>query len=150
MITEDALDGIVKSLESQPIEMEEFYERMGEYYPVAVGWLTRETDLLTKEEQDYHLYLGMVVLTLMADNELDDADPESLQSIEEKLWDKLNADHPNALNAQAEEVEDSDAVGIFLIDALHTDDELPFLTPPGAIASFARLNVLAKSVELIH
>ena len=150
MISEDALDAIIKSLESQPIEMEEFYERMSEYYPVAVGWLTRETDLLTQQEQDYHLYLGMVLLTLMADNEIPDPEPDNLQSLEETLWDQLNATHPRSLEVQAEEVEDSDAVGIFLIDALHTDDELPFLTHPGALASFARLNTLARSVELTH
>ena len=147
MITEEALDEIVKSLESQPLEMPEFYERMSEYYPAAVGWLTSQPGPLTSEEQDYQLYLGMILLTAMADNDLVDPEPEILQSREEKLWEEIN-DSKTPLQNRAEIVEDDDAVGIFLIDALHTDDELPFLTPPGAVAAYVRLQVLAHSVGL--
>jgi hypothetical protein len=149
MSTEEALDKIISSLESHPVEMEEFYERMSEYYPVAVGWLTDRSDPLTGDEEDYLLYLGMILLTLVANRELDDVDPPLLEEQEEHIWESLNADHPRSLEAQADKVNDDDTVGVFLIDALHSDEELPFLTPPGAIAGYARLYALAGAFGLI-
>ena len=150
MSTEEALDKIISSLESHPVEMDEFYERMGEYYPVTVGWLTNGSDPLTGDEEDYLLYLGMILLTLIAEKDLEDTEPGTLEQNEEHIWEQLNADHPRSLQVQAESVHDDDAVGIFLVDALHSDDELPFLTPPGAIASYARLYAVAGAFDLVR
>ena len=91
----------------------------------------------------------MILLTLIADKDLKEPDPESLEKIEEIIWEELNADHPTSLQAQADKVDDDDAVGIFLVDAFHTDEELPFLTPPGALAGFAKLFTLAKAYNLV-
>jgi len=149
MITEEGLDAIITSLETRPVEMEEFYERMSDFYPTAVGWLTDRSDPLTSEEEDYFLYLGMIVLTIAADQDHVDPQPEQLEKCEEKVWEQINEDHPKSLEAQADKVDDDDVVGIFLIDALHSDDELPFLTPPGALAGFARLHALSKAFKLV-
>jgi hypothetical protein len=130
--------------------MEEFYERMSEYYPVAVGWLTNRSDPLTGDEEDYLLYLGMILLTLIGERDLEDPEPKEFEDYEEQIWERLNSDHPRALEAQADLVDDTDAVGVFLIDALHSDEELPFLTPPGAIASYARLYALAGAFGLLN
>ena len=149
MSTEEALDKIISSLESHPVEMEEFYERMSAYYPVTVGWLTNRSDPLTGDEEDYLLYLGMILLTLIGERDLEDPEPADLEEHEEYIWERLNAAHPRALEEQAEHVDDDDAVGVFLVDALHSDEELPFLTPPGAIASYARLYALAGAFGLL-
>ena len=150
MITEEALDAIVQSFEEKQVDMGRFYRQMSDDYPIAVGWLASEEGPLTHEEQDYKLYLGMVILTLMSDNNIEDPDPESLQGYEEQLWDKLGLKLEAAIENEAAEVDDNDAVGVFLVDALSTDEELPFLTPPGAIMAYARLHSLAKVVGLLE
>ena len=50
MITEEVLDNIISSLEEKPFEMEEFYERMSDMYPVSVGWLTNRLFALYRND----------------------------------------------------------------------------------------------------
>lgn len=149
MSTDEALEKIITSLEENPVEIEEFYEGMSEYYPTAVGWLTDRSDPLTAQEEDYILFLGMIILTLIAGRELEEPSPDQLASAEEKIWEQLNEDHPGSMEAQANKVDDADDIGIFLIDAFHADEELPFLTPPGALAGYARLYSLSKAFDLL-
>jgi len=52
------------------------------------------------------------------------------------------------MDLQADAVADDDAVGIFLIDALHPDEELPFLTATGAILMYSKLMALARGVGI--
>ena len=148
MITEEALDTIVSSFEEQQVDMGKYYKRMSDDYPIAVGWLASEEGPLTEEEQDYKLYLGMVILRLMSDMDIDDPDPEALQAVEETIWDRLGEHIDSAILKEADRVDDDDAMGIFLVDALSTDEELPFLTSPGALMAYARLHTLAQVAGL--
>ena len=86
MISEEVLDSTLHSLESNPVDVAEFYEGMTTDYPVAISWLMNEPGPLTTEEQDYLLFLGMVLITLCTDNDIPDANPERLEAIDESLW----------------------------------------------------------------
>ena len=148
MISEEVLDLTIQSLESNPVDVAEFYENMTADYPVAISWLMNDPGPLTTEEQDYLLFLGMILILLCADNDVTDANPERLEAIDESLWETLNNDFKRAMEVQAETVSDEDAVGIFLIDALHPDEEMPFLTGTGALLMFSKLMALARAVGL--
>lgn len=148
MISEEVLDLTLQSLETNPLDVAEFYESQTADYPVAISWLMNEPGPLTVEEQDYLLFLGMVIVQLCSENDIPDANPERLESIDESLWEELNADFKRAMDVQAETVSDEDAVGIFLIDALHADDEMPFLTDTGAVLIFSKLMVLCRAVGM--
>ena len=148
MISEEVLDSTLQSLESNPVDVAEFYESMTADYPVAISWLMNEPGPLTTEEQDYLLFLGMILIMLCADNEMPDANPERLEAIDESLWETLNNDFKRAMEVQAETVSDDDAVGIFLIDGLHPDEEMPFLTGTGALLMFSKLMALSRAIGL--
>jgi hypothetical protein len=148
MISEEVLDSTLQLLETKPVDVADFYESMTSDYPVAISWLMNEPGPLTTEEQDYLLFLGMVLIRLCADNDMPDANPERLESIDEALWETLNQDFKRAMEIQAETVSDDDAVGIFLIDALHPDEELPFLTGTGALLMYSKLMTLSRAVGL--
>jgi hypothetical protein len=148
MISEEVLDSTLQSLESHPIDVAEFYESMTPDYPVAISWLMNDPGPLTTEEQDYLLFLGMIIIMLCADHDIPDANPERLEALDESLWETLNADFKNAMDVQAETVSDDDAVGIFLIDGLHPDEEMPFLTATGAILMYSKLMALSRAVAL--
>jgi len=148
MISEEVLDSTLQSLESNPVDVAEFYESKTADYPVAISWLMNEPGPLTTEEQDLLLFLGMVLIMLCADHDIPDANPERLEAIDESLWETLNQNFKRAMEVQAETVSDDDAVGIFLIDGLHPDEEMPFLTGTGAILMFSKLMALSKAIGL--
>jgi len=64
MISEEVLDATLLSLESNRVDVAEFYETMTSDYPVAISWLMNEPGPLTTEEQDYLLFMGMILITL--------------------------------------------------------------------------------------
>lgn len=146
MISEEVLDSTLQSLDTNPVDVAEFYESMATDYPVAVSWLMTEPGPLTTEEQDYLLFLGMILIMLCAENDLPDANPERLEALDESLWETLNNNFKRAMEVQAETVSDEDAVGIFLIDALHPDEEMPFLTATGALLMYSKLMALSRAV----
>ncbi len=148
MISEEELDAILQSLESDPVDVAEYYEKMTATYPVSISWILNEPGPLTAEEQDYLLFLGMLLIMLCSSNDLPDANPERLEALDESLWETLNENFKQAMEVQAENVADDDAVGIFLIDGLHPDEEMPFLTGTGALLMYSKLMALARAVRL--
>lgn len=148
MMSADQVDEVLNQIEENPHDLSEFYDELSENYPMAFSWLTTESAPLTEEEHDYFLFLGMVVMKMAISRDADDCLPTDLEASEEAIWTILNDDMPHSLEVQAENVEDEDGAVIFLIDSLHANDDLPFLTPPGAMAMYARLYALTRALGL--
>lgn len=141
MITEEQLDAIIDQLDQHPVDLLQFYEQCAATMPVLVSYLTdADTRLLTDEEHDYMLYLGMVLLRAL---ESQRADPESeaLGEREEQVWELINA-HGSAALQKIGDTIDSDVLAEFILDALEIDEETDFLTEPGAQLIFAKLSAM--------
>ena len=148
MITAEEVDVVLDKLEAQELEMPVFYQGIAATHPMAFAWIMSESAPLTEEEHDYFLFLAMVIMLLALLKEKSDCDPEKLESTEEEIWTILNDDMPHSLAVQAENVDDENAAVIFLVDSLHANEELPFLTPTGALAMYARLYALITVLGL--
>ena len=140
----EEVDAVIDQIEANPEDLSEFYDRFSESHPMAFAWLTSESAPLTEEEHDYFLFLGMIISKLAIAREAEDCSPSKLEANEEAIWTILNDDMPHSLAVQAENVDDNDGAVIFLVDSLHASEDLPFLTPPGALAMYARLHALAR------
>lgn len=144
----EEIDSVIDQIEANPEDLSTFYDALAESHPMAFTWLTSESAPLTDEEHDYFLFLGMIICKLAMAREAADCIPDKLETHEEAIWTVLNDDMPHSLAVQADNVDDEDGAIIFLIDSLHANEDLPFLTSPGAMAMYARLYSLAKGFGL--
>ena len=66
MITEERLDAIIDQVENESLDLVEFYRQLTITKPIVGSFLTdQDTHLLTDDEHDYMLYLGVVLLRLL-------------------------------------------------------------------------------------
>ena len=140
MITDQAIDQILGSFEQSPPDLQHYYGQLALSSPDEAAFLTGpDLDILTNEEHEYLLFLGIVLLELVKGTAfiLDNAN-----EAEENLWGQLNSTKSWSVEKEAEVVADDDTWGIFLIDALAEDEDTSFLTSQGATVIWVKLNAM--------
>ncbi|MDX1407349.1 MAG: hypothetical protein R3330_04430, partial [Saprospiraceae bacterium] len=120
-------------------------------FPFLVGYLNdRDTHWLTDPEHEYLLYLGMIILqTMQADGKLaSDVDREHLDAREEDLWQQLESLGARPLDKLRKQLPTDNVLSDFVLEALEPDDdELSFMTEPGAQLVYVKLTAFVHSAD---
>ena len=149
MITEEQLDTVIDDLEQQGADLVQFYQASGQDLPVLTSFLTdTDTELLTDDEHDYLLYLGMIMIRLYqsAGQLQDDLDQDTLGENEEQLWQLVNDLSPRPLDKIWERTDSNAVVTNFLLESLTIDAESEFLTETGAQLMYVKLASIAGAI----
>jgi hypothetical protein len=133
---EGTLDRIV---EDTP-DASTFYEQLAMSAPFVVGYLLdSDTEMLSDEEQDYLLFLGMVLVSFLREQGFltSDVDPEVLGKHEESVWNAEGFAAPAKVHPRLEEI------NAFIEEALVQDKDTSFLEEGGVQIIYAKLYALA-------
>ncbi|MEO7175178.1 MAG: hypothetical protein ABIV51_05010 [Saprospiraceae bacterium] len=94
MIPESTIDQICEALEANPKLMDKLLDELSENQDALVAYLLDEENkaTLTEEEQDYQIFLGLVIWNSFRDlqGKLPEISADSIADADEKNWELMN------------------------------------------------------------
>ena len=152
MTTYDELDAVIEEVSLKEVDLTAFYQAQSDSIPVVTQYLTdRDTTLLSHEEHDYMLFLGVIVLKCAVTGiaSTQEMTPQHIEEHEELLWGIVNEYGSQLFTKLEEHLTPDDVVQEFLIESLERDKDTAFLTDEGALLIFVKLSVVCRHLGLL-
>lgn len=151
-IAEQIIDSVTEALDAEEHSYDQAIADMQSKQPILFSYLLSESfKLLTKEESEYLLYLGLIIWKSINTQENTGATltSEHIEEVEEKNWALLNESNARQfrekLNIFFEKYPQEDLLA-FVEDAL-IDDEDSFVTKEGKELLFIGLKTVIDSLS---
>ncbi len=148
-ISEKIIDQVSERLEQTEGSYENLVEEMNEAQPALVAYLFSEAfSLLTEEEQNYMLYLAIIIWQSVQDVHptIKEIDEETIVEKDEANWETMNQSNAkkfrDRLNAFFEKTPQEDLLAFAEDSLANTEDEDEFLTEPGREMIFVGLKTV--------